>query len=416
MKTDGRSNDRKLELSRRRLIQTTAVGVAGVLFGSGILPKRSALAQTPSAGKVPAYAATLQPALEQLVGQLLAPGAAVLVQAAELGDWAWTYGTRTLGGSQPVTLSDHVRIGSNTKTMTGTIILQLVDEGKLRLNDPVSKYQSDVPNGANITVEQMLEMRSGLYNYSESVEMNQALDETPTRVWSPDELLAIAFRQPPYFAPGAGYHYSNTNYVLLGLIIEQLTGDSAEAAFQKRIFGPLGLTETLLPALQSNAIPAPHPQGYMYGTNVSTIASAVLPPEQQAQAEAGRLHPSDVTDENPSWGWTAGSAISTADDLARYSRALAGGGLLSSQMQAQRLASMQPTDPANPTGASLGLGLAKIGPLFGFIGDIPGFNSFAGHDPNRDITVITWASLSASPDGRPPAAELGKAIISQLYG
>ena len=232
--------------------------------------------------------------------------------------------------------------------MTGTVILQLVDEGKLRLDDPISKYRPDVPNGEHIPIDLLLRMRSGLYNYSLSVEMNQALDETPTLVWSPDELLAIAFRQPPNFPPGADYNYSNTNFILLGLVIEQLTGDTAEAAFQKRIFGPLGLTQTLLPVLASNAIPTPHPQGYQYGTNVSTIFSSVLPAEQQAQAAAGALQPTDVTDENPSWGWTAGSGISTAGELAHYAQALVGGGLLSSEMQAQRLSSIRPTNPADP--------------------------------------------------------------------
>ena len=406
-------------LSRRAVLRVLGGGLAVLLAVPDVIHTNVALAQSPgppSRGKAPAYASALEAELEQLVHDLLVPAAAVVIRSPELGDWATTFGTRTLGGTQPVTLSDHVRIGSNTKTMTGTVILQLVDEGKLHLDDPVSMYRPDVPNGEQITITELLSMRSGLYNYSESLELNQALDQTPTRVWSPDELLAIAFRQPPSFAPGAAYQYSNTNFVLLGVIIQQLTGDSVEAEFQKRIFGPLGLTETVLPARASNAIAAPHPQGYMYGTNVATIASQVLPADQQAQAAAGLLQPTDVTDENPSWGWTAGSGVSTAVDLARYAQALVGGGLLGSEMQAQRLDSMQPTNPAEPAGTSFGLALAKLGPMFGFIGDIPGYNSFMGHDPDRDITAIAWASLSNAPDGRAPAAEMGKAIIGQLYG
>jgi D-alanyl-D-alanine carboxypeptidase len=376
------------------------------------------VAQSPAAlpGKTPAYAAALEPTLARLCDELLVPGAAVLVQSPQLGDWATTFGTRMLGGAQPVALGDHVRIGSNTKTMTGTVILQLVEEGKLRLDEPVSKYRPDVPNGEHITIDSLLRMRSGLYNYSESVELNQALDDTPTRVWTPDEVLAISFAQPPVFAPGERYSYSNTNYVLLGLIIEQLTADSAENQFQQRIFDPLGLTETVLPARASNAIPDPHPQGYQYGTNVETIASQALPADQQAQAAAGTLLPINVTNENPSWGWTAGAGISTAGDLARYVQALVGGGLLSNQLQAQRLASMQPTNPADPAGTSFGLGLAHFGPMYGFIGDIPGYNSFTGHDPDRAISVVVWTSLGYAPDGRPPATELGKAILAQLYG
>lgn len=402
--------------SRRELFRASAGAL--LLAATGATRWQPARAQSSRAAPdaaMPAYASVLRSQLEQLVDALFVPGAAVLVRSPGLGDWSATFGTRRLGGTQPVTLGDHVRIGSNTKTMTGTVILQLVEEGALSLDDPVSKYRPDVPNGDQITLAELLNMRSGLYNYSESPELNQAMDESPEHVYSPDDLLAIAFRQPPYFAPGADYYYSNTNYILLGVIIEQLTGDSAPAEFQRRIFDPLGLTETVLPALDSAAIPDPHPQGYMYGTNAETVSSQVLSAEQQAQAAAGTLQPSDVTDASPSWAWTAGSGISTADEVVQYVQALVGGGLLSSRMQAQRLASMQPTNPANPASTEYGLGLAKLGPMFGHTGELPGYNSFMGYDPNQAIAVVTWTSLAASPDGRAPATEMAKAVISQLY-
>src|SRR5581483_622324 len=214
--------------SRRELLRTSAAAL--FLGTAGMARWRAASAQSSTAmsdSAEPAYASALRPQLVQLLQTLLVPSAAVIVRSPRLGDWSATFGTRQLGGAQPVTLADHVRIGSNTKPMTGTVILQLVDEDALSLDDPVSKYRPDVPNGDQITITQLLNMRSGLYNYSESAEFNQALDDTPNRVWKPHDLLAIAFQQPPYFAPGTGYHYSNTNTVLLGLIIEQLTGDSA---------------------------------------------------------------------------------------------------------------------------------------------------------------------------------------------
>src|SRR5262245_44088445 len=131
------------------------------------------------AGAVPAYATVLEPKLKQLAADLLVPGAVVVVRSSELGNWSMTYGNRTLGGHDPVGLGDHVRIGSNTKTWTGTVVLQLVQEGKLSLNDPVSQYLPDVPNGQNITLTHLLNMRSGLYNYSEALEFNKALDDEP---------------------------------------------------------------------------------------------------------------------------------------------------------------------------------------------------------------------------------------------
>jgi D-alanyl-D-alanine carboxypeptidase len=377
---------------------------------------RAPAGAAPAAFAQPAYASTLRPKLQQIVTDTLTPGAVVLVRSPELGDWTATFGTRALGSADPVTLADHVRIGSNTKTWTGTVILQLVQEGKLTLDDPVSKYRPDVPNGQHITITELLNMRSGLYNYTESLELNQALDTDPTTVWTPDELLALAYKNPPYFPPGQGFHYSNTNTVLLGLIIETLTGHPVEQAFQRRIFMPLGLRNTHLPPRTSNALPAPHPNGYQFGTNVETMATQVLPPDQQAAARAGILKPLDATHDNPSWGWTAGAGISTAEDLARYAQALVSGGLLNDALQTQRLASIRPINPADPKSPGYGLALAQFGPLFGHTGELPGYNSFMGHDPRRKITVIVWTSLAAAPDGRAPAAEMAKVIIGHLYG
>jgi D-alanyl-D-alanine carboxypeptidase len=368
----------------------------------------------PVARTEPAYAAALKPKLQQIITETLAPGAVVLVRSPELGDWTATFGTRAIGSSAPITRADHVRIGSNTKTWTGTVVLQLVDEGKLALDDAVAKYRPDVPNGPNITIEHLLTMRSGLYNYSETLELNRTLDTDPTKAWAPEELLALAYRQPPYFPPGQGYHYSNTNTVLLGLIVEQLTGHPIERAFQTRIFTPLGLANTRFPARNDNALPVPFARGYQFGTNVETIASEVLPAPQQAAAKAGTLKPFDATLNNPSWAWSAGAGISTVDDLARYAEALVGGGLLSEAMQRRRLASIRPVDPGNP-GIGYGWGLAKLGPLYGHTGELPGYNSVMAHDPEQKITIIVWSSLNAAPDGRPPAVEMAKAIVAELY-
>ena len=222
------------------------------------------------------------PALEATIAKLAAemnvPGAVMLLRTPE-GEFAVTYGQRGLDDPTPVTVKDHIRIGSNTKTWTGSAILQMVQEGKIALDDPVSKYRPDVPNGENITIEQLLNMRSGLFNYSTTFALNDKLDKEPRRVWQPDELLAIAYPLPPYFAPGQGYQYSNTNTVLLGLIAEQIDGKPLETVFEDRLFRPLGLDDTLLPPKDSNAIPQPHPRGYMYTNNIITLATNAIPPD-----------------------------------------------------------------------------------------------------------------------------------------
>ncbi|GIF96795.1 D-Ala-D-Ala carboxypeptidase [Catellatospora citrea] len=364
----------------------------------------------------PAYAAQLQTTLQNIINDMRVPGAVVMITSPEKGDWTQTFGTRTVDGGGPVTVGDRFRIGSNTKTMTGTVLLQLVQEGKIGLDDPVSKYRPEVPDGDAITIAQLLDMRSGLYNYSEDEQFNAQLDSDPLRVWKPEELLAIAFAKPAYFAPGAGFHYSNTNLILAGLIVEQLTGRSLQDEFQQRIFGPLGLGETLLPGPTDADIPAPHPQGYMFGTNVSTLADPALPPAEQAAADDGTLLPKDVTVGNPSWAWAAGAAISTAADLTRYATALVSGGLLDAKTQQMRLDSIQPIQTPAPFEVGYGLALVRFGPLYGHDGQIPGFNSFMAHDPVRKDTVIVLTSLFAGPDGKQPANELAMAIIQALYG
>lgn len=376
--------------------------------------RASAATTTAASPAAPAYAAELRPKLVALAKDLLTVGAVVVVRSPQ-GDWTTTIGTRSFHGNDPVQAGDHVRVGSNTKPMTGTVILQLAQEGRLSLDDPVSKFRPEVPNGANITIRQLLEMRSGLYNYSLAPELNETQDSEPSRVYTPEELLAMAIKRPPLYPPGEDFNYSNTNYVLLGLISQQITGKTVSDEFQSRIFGPLGMTGSSLPAATDASLPEPHPQGYTYGTNVGTIDSLELSPDTQAAARAGTAAPMDVTKDNPSWAWTAGSAISTAGDLVTFVQGLVNGKLLDPAMQKQRLDSVRPTNPSNPESASYGLALAKLGPLYGHTGELPGYNSFMGYDPARKVTVVVWATNAPAVDGRPPATELAKVVIGALY-
>jgi D-alanyl-D-alanine carboxypeptidase len=370
-------------------------------------------APPPAAPTVPAYGAKLQPELEQLARDLLVTGALFQVRSPELGDWTSTIGSRTYRGTEPVQVADHIRIGSVTKTWTGTVVLQLVDEGKLRLDDPVATYRPDVPNGQNITIEQMLSMRSGLGNYTTSVDLSRRLDENPGTAFDPEELIAVGLALPPEFPPGEGFFYSNTNTVLLGRIVEQLTGNPLETEIKQRILDRVGMAGSSFPT--TSALPEPHPQGYTYGTFVETVDSNVLPADIQAAARAGTLAPMDVTSTNPSWAWSAGAGISTADDLTRYLPALVGGDLLSPEMQKTRLSSIRPINPADPQGPGYGLALARFGPMYGHTGELPGFNTFTGYDPDRKISVVVWSSLAPSPDGQDPAAQMAKVIIGELY-
>jgi D-alanyl-D-alanine carboxypeptidase len=217
-----------------------------------------------------------------------------------------------------------------------------------------------------------------------------------------------------YFAPGADFRYSNTNTVLLGLIIERLTGMRVADAIRARLFAPLGLTDTFLPPQDNTSLPAPAPHGYQWGTNAETADSEALFPERQNAVKNGSLQPTDVTGVSTSWAWTAGSGISTVKELAAYARRLVGGGYLNADLQARRLASCKSTQPSSATAASYCLGLAKFGAFYGHTGEIPGFNTFMGYDPTTQTTIVTWATTAAAPDGRAPANTIAQIVIGEL--
>ncbi|MEN8584807.1 serine hydrolase domain-containing protein [Burkholderia sp. RS01] len=359
--------------------------------------------------------ARVQETFQALAKELLVPGAAMMLRTTQ-GDINLTYGVTSAGGTTPVSLDDHIRIGSITKTWTGTVILQLVQEGKLKLEDPVSKYRPDVPNGDNITIEQLLTMRSGIYNYSESYELSKALDTTPQRVWTPEELVAIALPLPVYFGPGKGFHYSNTNTVLLGLIAEKLDGKGFGQIVRDRILGPLDLNQTSFPASDSSALPEPFSRGYMYMDNLLTLSTTKLPADLIANAQDGLLKPNDYTNANPSWTWAAGQGVSTAGDLVTMAEGLTDGKLLNPDLQKKRMDSLVPVDADNAGAALYGMALAQFGPLYGHTGELPGYNTFMGRDPQNKVTLVVWTNLAPAPDGRDPASTIAKAIIGDLYG
>lgn len=360
----------------------------------------------------------LQATVEATGKELLLPGAMVLLRTPQ-GDFAFGYGATELGGTTPPRADTHFRAASNTKTMTAAVIVLLVQEGKLRFGDPVSKYVQGVPNGDNITISELLKMRSGLPSYTAAPELTESLDHDPTRAWTPEELLAIAFKGPSLFAPGTEFDYCNTNYVLLGLIIEKIEGAPLARVLQDRLFGPLGMKHTLLPASTSNTIPEPYAHGYLYGGSSYALADAPYPAELIAAAKAGTLKPNDDTDQNPSYAAAAGGAISTADDLAIWIRALVGGKIFNADHQRQWLTSPEPEDPSKPLGQKYGYGIAQMtfGPnsVYFHGGEMPGYNSFMGYDPVNDVTLVIWTSLTVSLDGLPTANTLMLKMLDRIY-
>lgn len=256
----------------------------------------------------------------------------------------------------------HTRIGSVTKTFVGTVILQLAEEGLLSLDDTIDQYVDNVPNGDRITLRMLTTMTSGVASYTLSMEFVEILFTKPETLWTPEEVLQIGLAESPLFEPGAQFNYSNSNTILLGMVIQDVTGQPVEDVLQERVIDPLGLDGTSWPG-DSPDIPEPYPQGYTL---------------QGATSET----PRNATNWNPAWAWTAGELISTIDDLLVYGRSLANGrGLLGEEAQAERLTSF-------PGDAGYGIALGCVDGWVGHTGELPGYNTSVFHHTPSDTTVI----------------------------
>lgn len=364
-------------------------------------------------------AKAFQAVVDSAAKKLMVPGAMVLLRTPQ-GTFTAAYGTTELGVQIPPAPNTHFRIASNTKTMTAAVIVLLAQDGKLKLSDPVSSYVPGVPNGENITVAQLLKMRSGLYGYTADPALATVMDADPGKAWTPQEVLDIAFRHPPQFAPDASYEYNNTNYALLGVIAEKVGGRPLAQQFADRLFGPVGLTQTSLPATDDTSMPAPYSHGYMYGGSFYALADDPYPPEMQSAAKAGTLQPTDYTNQNSSYATAAGGAISTADDLATWMTALVSGKVLNADYHQQWLTSVQAEDPDAPDGQKYGYGISyqRFGPnaaMFYHGGELPGFNSFMGYDPDNDVALVIWTNLTLSPEGNTTAQALLPTVLDEIY-
>ena len=371
-----------------------------------------------SAGLKRIDAAALQALVDTTTKELLVPGAVVLLRTPQ-GEFVAASGTTQLGTIDKPGADTYFRIASNTKTMTAALVLQLGQEGKLDLGDPISKYVSGVPNGNQITLAQLLEMRSGLYDYTSAPQVAATIDRDPAKVWTPDELLAITFTHPPNFAPGAQYEYSNTNYALLGLVIEKVDGRALAESMHQRLFAPLGMRNTMLPASTSNSIPAPYSHGYLYGSSsVALYGEPSYTAREKADAASGAWKPTDYTNVNHSFAAAAGGVISTAGDQAIWIRALSEGRVLDARYQRLWRDSPQPEDPARPA-QKYGYGIVELswGPnaMLFHGGETAGYNSKISYDPASATTLIVWTNLAVSLDEQQTANVLWVRVLDQIY-
>ncbi|MGE7635742.1 serine hydrolase domain-containing protein [Bacillus paramycoides] len=311
----------------------------------------------------------------------------ILVKTSEGGKtWGYAAGIADLRTKKLMKTDFRFRIGSVTKTFTATVLLQLAGENRLNLDDSIEKWlpgviQGNGYDGKQITIRQVLNHTSGIANYIQSKDFD-IMDTKKT--FTAEELVKMGLSLPPDFAPGKGWSYSNTGYVLLGILIEKVTGNSYAEEIENRIIEPLELSNTFLPG-NSSVIPGTnHARGYVQPDGASELK--------------------DVTYYNPSMGSSAGDMISTADDLNKFFSYLLSGKLLKEQQLKQMLTTV-PTGRAELGGYGLGIYETKLPngvSIWGHSGGIPGFSTFAGGTPGGKHTLAVNFNSSGKADNPDP--------------
>jgi len=306
--------------------------------------------------------------LDSIIENTHVPGLVAGVWAPDENiDFVYSAGLANLETQTPMSEDMIFRIASNTKTMTITVLLQLVDEGLVSLDDPLSEYLTDFPRADEVTLEMLTNMRSGIFSFTESEDFYNTLENNPTKTWTTDEFIEYGRINPYYFDPGTGFHYSNTNTSIAGKVIEIVTGLSLEYNIRTRVFDPLNLINTVY-LVGGTQIPGYHSCAY-YGGEYDPSA-----PELSEYLDA-------------SYAGAAGGAISDIFELKTYVHALVDGQYLSDSLQAKRLECHEMGDPH---GRTYGMGVMGYKGFYGHNGGTFGYTSLMMHSPERNCTIVIW--------------------------
>jgi len=321
-----------------------------------------------NAGVQHAISAAVNRELAAYGGVQPAPGVVVGVWIPGRGQFVKGFGYANLSSRSAMALDDHFRIGSNTKTFVATVLLQLVDEKKLKLDDTIAHFKLGfrIPNENRITLKELAEMRSGIIDvYAVPGVQSESASVYTKR--TPRQWVELAARQAPLFPPGTKYNYSNTNWFLLGFIIEKVTGNSIESEVDKRILVPMKLTETSFPTREWG-MPSPYAHGYLLNEKRQWI---------------------DETTAFPPWfSWAAGAMISDMADMKRWLKAYVTGTTNSAASQKARLTCL-PTGEGN---VSFGLGIGCSAGWYGYTGGVTGYNTAAWYLPAMGATIIAFVN------------------------
>ncbi|WP_228540064.1 serine hydrolase [Nocardia sp. XZ_19_385] len=296
------------------------------------------------------------------------------------------------GATIPADRPQYVRVGSVTKSFTAAIVLQLVAEQRVDLDMSIDTYlpgllTGDGVDGRAITVRQILGHRSGLPEPAETPELNEHAAARNGHTYTPAQEIEIALRLPAQFAPGARFQYTNTNYIVAGMLIEAVTGHRFTDELRDRILTPLGLSDTYLPATAETGLRAPHPTGY-------TAVDGTI---------------TDVTLMEPSLPWTSGALVSTGADLNRFYTALLSGQVVPQPQLRQMLDGV---DMGNGDGMSYGLGVGYAqlpcgAQYVGHIGGVRGFTAISG-------ATAAGRAVTVSFTGKPASVDIGGILTHAL--
>jgi D-alanyl-D-alanine carboxypeptidase len=349
---------------KRFVLMLSALGLA--LSATGAVG--SAAAGGLSSGVQAAIAAAVNKDLAAYGGPQPVPGVAVGVWLPGKAPFTKGFGYSNLATHTPMAVDDHFRVGSNTKTFVATVLLQLSDEKKLSLLDTISRFNLGlaVPSERRITLRELAEMRSGIIDLY-SVPGVQQHDDAWLARQTPRQWVALAAKQPLLFPSGTKYNYSNTNWFLLGLIIEKVTHDTIQGEIRKRILAPMGFTQTSFPTTEPG-IPAPYAHGYSLG-------------EKGKWMDESSALPNSVS-------WAAGVMISDMADMKRWVKAYVTGSTNSGASQKARL-TCPPTGNGN---VSFGLGIGCSAGWYGYTGGINGHNTAAYYMPATGATIVAFVN------------------------
>ncbi|MFI5979080.1 serine hydrolase domain-containing protein [Streptomyces sp. NPDC051452] len=402
-------------LSRRHRIHRGALTIALTTCLGAALASCSDEAE-PAAGQSAAGPAA-DARLARLAQQAADTGSLGVIVRVDSGDGkpveiakqaAWTKDDHSLAAG------DRFRVGSNTKSVTATLVLQQVAQQKISLDDAVEKWLPGlVKGGEHITVRMLLNHTSGLGDFLLTPQFLPSLTGQEQRTWTPQELLAITPEQDPPTEPGKTYSYSNANYEALGLILEKATGSSLAELIEQKITKPLGMKDSFLATDAAWPAGKRHAIGYEPDAKrlKALLSGTVDLPE--GVGFAGPERPRDNVDTaaiDPSWSWAAGGMVSTAQDWQRFLTALISGRLLP---EAQ-LKQMRTTVDAPEEGGGYGLGLIKVetacGTVLGHTGGLPGYSSeiYTDATGTRSVAVFTITNFGIK---EKKAATTNKALV-----